>query len=147
MPSRTPPAGRRAPASRPLGPRRTPRSGRTDRDRRSPGTALRASRRLRQLLLRRLLLRIDERHLDDHGRDLALRALDLELRAELGVLDGHHGVADVPLQARREAGGGDLADASAALVDREDVDHRAVVVGAETLAADLDPRQLALGAL
>src|SRR5215217_5095978 len=81
------------------------------------------------------------------GRDRRIRALDLELGSQLAVLDGHHRVADVLLQARRMAGRGDLADPLAVLVDREVVDHRAVVVRPEVATPDLDADQLAADAL
>src|SRR6185295_20163989 len=73
--------------------------------------------RRRQLLLRGLLLGVDERLGHHHSRHGLARALDLELGAQLGVLGGHHGVADVLLEPRRVARGRDLADAAAVLVD------------------------------
>src|SRR5215211_6148098 len=63
------------------------------------------------------------------------------------MLDRDHRVADVLLESRRIARRRHLADPAAVPADREEVDHRAVVVGAEPLAADLDPDQLALRAL
>src|SRR5215213_11239657 len=68
------------------------------------------------------------------GRDRRIRALDLEFDADLAVLDGHHGEPDVFPQARRVAGRGDLADPLAVFVDREVVDHGAVVVRTEVAA-------------
>src|SRR5918999_2988923 len=94
-----------------------------------------------QLLFR--VLRLEEDPVGHSSRDHALRTPDLELGAKLGVLDGNHGEPDVLVQARRVAGGRDLADLLAILVDWEEVGHRAVVVGAELLAADLDPHKLA----
>src|SRR5687768_18149631 len=55
-----------------------------------------ASPARRQLLLRGLLLGVDEGLLDHRRRHDPLRALHLELRAELGVLDRDHRVSDVP---------------------------------------------------
>src|SRR5262245_28781216 len=63
------------------------------------------------------------------------------------MLRGDHGVADVLLEPRREAGRGHLADALAVSVDPKEVDHRAVVVGTQRLTPDLDADELALGAL
>src|SRR3712207_6250107 len=98
-----------------------------------------------QLLLG--VLGLKEYPVGHDGRDRLLRALDLELDAYLAVLDRHHRKADILLQARRVACRGDLADPLAVLVDREVVDHRAVVVGTEVAAIELDADQLAADAL
>src|SRR5919205_2103016 len=93
------------------------------------------------------MLGLEEDPVGHGGRDDAFRTLDLELGPELGVLDRYHGEADVLVQAWRVTGGRDLADLLAAPVDRKEVGHRVVVVGAEPLAADLDPDKLAGDAL
>src|SRR5918997_1503125 len=94
-----------------------------------------------QLLLG--VLGLEEDPVGYDGRDRLLRALDLELDADLAVLDGHHRKADVLVQSRRVAGGGDLPYPLAVLVDREVVDHRAVVVRPELATPELDADQLA----
>src|SRR6266542_2022523 len=65
-----------------------------------------------------------------------------ELGTELGELDWQHRIADVLLEPRRVAGGRHLADPLVVRVDREEVDHRPVDVGAELLPADLDADEL-----
>src|SRR5918997_3198253 len=94
-----------------------------------------------QLLLGVLGLKEDPVGYD--GRDRLLRALDFELDAYLAVLDRHHRKADILVQSRRVAGGGDLTYPLAVLVDREVVDHRAVVVRPELATPELDADQLA----
>src|SRR5215211_2778361 len=81
------------------------------------------------------------------GCDRLLGPLDLELGSQLAVLDGHHGEPDVLLQARRIAGRGDFADPLALFVDREVVDHRAVVVRTDVATPYLDADQLAADTL
>src|SRR3712207_1127304 len=93
------------------------------------------------------MLGLKEDPVGHDGRDRLLRAFDLELDAYIAVLDRHHRKADVLVQSRRVAGGGDLPYLLAVLVDREVVDHRAVVVRPELLAAELDADQLAADAL
>src|SRR5918993_497619 len=89
------------------------------------------------------MLGLKEDPVGHDGRYRLVRALDLEFDADLAVLDRHHRVADVLLQARRIAGRGDLADSLAVFVDREVIDHGAVVVRPEVAAPDLDADQLA----
>src|SRR3712207_1332930 len=93
------------------------------------------------------VLGLEEDPVGHDGRDRLVRALDLELDADLAVLDGHHRKTDILVQSRRVAGRGDLADPLAVLVDREVVDHRAVVVRPEVAAPELDADQLAANAL
>src|SRR5699024_10909464 len=76
-----------------------------------------------------------------------LSSIDEEAPAELEIFGGNHRVPDVLLQPGREAGGGDLPDPLLAVVNAEDVDHRAVVEGTEWSAADLDAGEAAGGAL
>src|SRR5947199_51028 len=66
--------------------------------------------------------------------------------ADAGGADRSHRVAVVLLGPGRVAGGRDVAEAGAVGVDREEVDHRSVVVRPELLAADLDADELPLDA-
>src|SRR5215207_621764 len=88
------------------------------------------------------MLRFEEDAVGHGGGDRLPGPLDLELDPYLAVLDGDHGVSDVLLQARRVAGRGYLADPLAVFVDREVVDHGAVVVRPAVTTADLDAHEL-----
>src|SRR5207302_4564558 len=124
-----------------------PRSRRAERPRTAAASAARRARStgrsgLGELLPRDLLLRIDERPLDDDRGGPLARSLHLELGSELRELDRHHRVADVLLEPRRVAGRRHVADVLPVLSHREDIDHRAVVVGTEARAADLHADEL-----
>src|ERR671917_1377871 len=93
------------------------------------------------------VLGLEEDPVGHDGRNRLLRAFDLEIDADLAVLDGHHRKTDILVQSRRVASRGDLADPLAVLVDREVVDHRAVVVRPQVAAPELDADQLAADAL
>src|SRR5438093_4608597 len=97
----------------------------------------------RDLLLGRVLLRVDERLPDDDRLLFAGGCLDLELGAEHREFDRQHRVADVLLEPRRVAGGGDAPNLLPVLRHREVVDHCAVVVAAEAWPADLHSYELA----
>src|SRR5690625_7104595 len=90
-----------------------------------------------------VLLRVDERLRDDDGLRPFLSSIDEEAPAELEIFGGNHRVPDVLLQPGRVAGGGDLPDPLLAVVNAEDVDHRAVVVGTVRPAADVDAGEAA----
>src|SRR5215218_477976 len=92
------------------------------------------------------VLGLEEDAVGDDAGDRLLRPLDLELGAELGVLDRDHRVADVAIEPRRVAGGRDAPHLATARADREEVRHRVVVVRAELRPADLDSDQLAVDA-
>src|SRR5829696_924963 len=93
------------------------------------------------------MLRFEEDAVGHGGGDRLPGPLDLELDPYLAVLDGDHGEPDVLLQTRRVAGRRDLADPLAPLVNREVVDHGAVVVRPAVATADLDADELAADAL
>src|SRR5690625_319264 len=94
-----------------------------------------------------VLLRVDERLRDDDAPHPFLSSIDEEAPAGLKVVGGNHCVPDVLLQPGGEAGGGDLPDPLLAVVNTEDVDHRAVVEGTQRPAPDLDAGEPAGGAL
>src|SRR5215216_4807443 len=82
-----------------------------------PGPLIRPGRTSLQVRLDGLLSRVDERLLDDAGLVLTGLHPHGQPRPQIGKLDGHQGVPDVLLEARRPERRGDLPDLRAVIDD------------------------------